>query len=66
MFNEMYRVLAKVSGSRMFQGTGQTSDGAITIEPNVINQSFYSEIDANKIAESLISAGIDAKVVQGS
>lgn len=66
MFSNMYRILVKAKGAKSFQGTGQTNTGAITIEPNVINQAFYSEEGANKIADELRDAGFEAKVVKGS
>lgn len=66
MFNNLYRVMVKGNGKNNFQGTGQTKDGEITIESNVINQMFYTEKDANILAESLIDAGFETKIVQGS
>lgn len=66
MFSQMYRVLVKAKGAKSFQGTGQTNTGAITIEPNIVNQAFYSEEGANKITDELKEAGFEAKVVKGS
>lgn len=66
MFNNSYRVLVKTKGSKIFRGTGQTLEGDITIEPNVINQMFYSEENAIKLSESLIRSGMETKIVKGS
>lgn len=66
MFSEMYRVLVKAKGAKVFQGTGQTETGAITIEPNVINQAFYSKEGVENVAEELNKAGFETKIVKGS
>lgn len=63
-FNEMYRVMVKQNGR--FIGTGQTPSGEITTEVNVINQSFYTEENANKLKKSLEDAGFEVKLKKGS
>lgn len=63
-FNEMYRVLVKQNGR--FVGTGQTKSGDITIEPNVINQSFYTLENAEKLKKALEDVGNEVKLKKGS
>ena len=62
-FSEMYRVMVKQNGR--FIGTGQTTSGDITTEPNIIHQSFYMEDDAEKLKRSLEEAGFEVKLKKG-
>lgn len=63
-FNEMYRVMVKQG--QKFVGTGQTNDGAITLEPNIIHQSFYTKENADKLKNSLEQNGFEVKLKKGS
>lgn len=62
-FNEMYRVMVK-QGQR-FVGTGKTSDGGITLEHNIIHQTFYTKGDANKLKDSLEKTDFEVKLQKG-
>lgn len=64
MFNEMYRVMIKQG--QKFVGTGQTNDGAITLEPNIIHQAFYTKENADKLKKSLEENGFEVKLKKGN
>lgn len=66
MFENLYRVLVKTEDSKIFRGTGQTDDGAITIETNVLHQCFYPESDALKLQEILTKEGFEVKLKKGN
>lgn len=63
-FNEMFRVMVKQG--QKFVGTGRTGDGGVTLEPNVIHQTFYMKEDADKLKASLENDGFEVKLKKGS
>lgn len=62
-FEKMYRVMVKYEGS--FQGTGQTEDGEVTVEGNVINQLFYTHDKALKLKGILEDDGFEVILRRG-
>jgi len=61
-----YRVLVKLEGMKKYQAV-VTEGGEVKVSDssNKLYHSYFTEMNAIKLRDALIGAGIDAKIVKG-